>query len=107
MQDTKAECKSTVPVTIALKDGIVQCAPDCVYAQRGQTIEWKCQGDFPFAIHLGYDSPFERVHHQASREEPIRLNIASDTRRGRYKYVVAVFDGSNVWIEDPWMIVRD
>ena len=38
-------------------------------------------------------------------QEPIRLNIASDTRRGRYKYVVAVFDGSNVWIEDPWMIV--
>jgi hypothetical protein len=100
MQDTN------VTVTVALKDGIVQCTPDCVYARRGQTIEWKCQENFPFAIHLGYDSPFERVHHQAPQKQPIRLNIPSDIPRGRYKYVIAVFDGSNVWIEDPYMIIQ-
>ena len=90
MQDTKPECKSTVAVTIALRDGMVQCTPDCVYARHGQAIEWKCEEDFPFAIHLGYDSPFEREYYQATRQQPIRLNIANDTHRGRYKYVVAV-----------------
>jgi plastocyanin len=105
MQDTKVECKSTVEVAIALEGGMVQCTPDCVYAHRGQTIEWKCQEDFPIAIHLGYDSPFDRVHHQATRKQSIRLKITNDTRRGRYKYVVAVFDGEKVWIEDPQLIV--
>jgi hypothetical protein len=107
MQDPKNGCKSTVEVTVALKDDIVQCTPDCAYVCRGQTIEWKCERDFPFAIHLGYDSPFERVHHHAPKQQRIRLDIAKNTPRGRYKYVVAVFDGSNVWIEDPQMIVRD
>jgi hypothetical protein len=107
MQEPKNGCKSTVVVTIALKDGVVQCTPDCIYAYRGQAIEWKCEKDFPFAVHLGYDSPFNRVHHQALRQQPIRLDIGKDTPRGKYKYVVAVFDGNNVWIEDPHIIIRD
>ncbi len=106
MQNTKTECKSTVAVTIALRDGMVQCTPDCVYARHGQAIEWKCEGDLAFAIHLGYDSPFERVHHQAPRQQPIRLDITNAIHRGRYKYVVAVFDGEKVWIEDPQIIIR-
>jgi plastocyanin len=107
MENQKNECKSTVTVNIALKDGIVQCTPDCIYVRRGQTIEWQCEKDFPFAIHLGYDSPFERAHHQAPRQELIRLNIPKETPRGRYKYVVALYDGSRVWIEDPMMVIRD
>ncbi|MEI6613882.1 MAG: hypothetical protein WCL37_03215 [Chrysiogenales bacterium] len=106
MQDTKAECKSTVTVTIALKDGIVHCTPDCVYMRRGQNIEWKCEGDFPFAVHLGYDSPFEREQYHAPRQQRIRLDLANDARYGRYKYVVAIFDGEKVWIEDPQIIIR-
>lgn len=105
MQDQKTECKSTVTVTVALKDGIVQCTPDCAYVRRGQNIEWKCERDFAFAIHLGYDSPFERAQYQVPRQERIRLNIPKEIPHGRYKYVVALYDGEKVWIEDPQLII--
>jgi hypothetical protein len=100
------EAGSDVQVTIVLEDAIVKCTPACAYLRRGQTIEWICQGNFPFAIHMGYDTPFEKEHYQAPPRQSIRLSIAPSHRYGRYKYTVAVFDGENVWIEDPELIIR-
>ena len=98
----------TVWVTIALNtaEGIIQCTPDCIIVHHGQAIEWKCEGDLAFAIHLGYDTPFDKVHHQAPQGQHIRLDIPTGKGRGRYKYVVAVTKDGNVWIEDPIFIVR-
>ncbi|MBU4404275.1 MAG: hypothetical protein L6428_03320 [Candidatus Aminicenantes bacterium] len=106
MRETKTAAKRIVPVTITLKDGLVQCNPNCAYVRRGQTIEWNSTKNFPFTIHLGYNSPFTREQLQAPKQKPILFNIPKNTPHGRYKYVIALFDGSKVWIEDPEFIVR-
>ncbi len=106
MSKTKAVAKKPVAVKIALKNGLVQCDPFCPHVQWGQAIEWIGYKDFPFTIHLGYDSPFAIVHHQMSRQKRIRLVIAKNIPLGWYKYTIALFDGSKVWIEDPEFIVR-
>lgn len=99
MQDTKS-------VTVTIEDGIVQCNPASAYVHKGQTLTWICKEGFPFAIHLGYDSPFDEVHLQAHGKDGINLFTNNGTPCGRYKYVVAISDGRNVWIEDPEFIIR-
>ncbi len=106
MRKTKVVAKKPVPVKISLKNGLVQCEPFCPHVHRGQAIEWTYFKKFPFAIHLGYDSPFEIVHYQMSGQNHIRLVIAKDIPLGWYKYSIALFDGRKVWIEDPEFIVR-
>lgn len=106
MERRKSKAEKIVPVKITLSKGLVQCAPCRTYVRRGESIEWDCAKNFPFAIHLGYDSPFAKVHHQALRQQRIRLNIAKNTPCGSYKYIIAVFNGSKVWIEDPELIIR-
>jgi hypothetical protein len=95
-----------VTVTIAIENGMVKCEPACAYVRPGESIIWECPAGFPYAIHLGYGSPFKKVHHQKPGRERIELSIPQGTHHARVKYTVAVFDGTNVWIEDPEVIIR-
>jgi hypothetical protein len=106
MRQKTVKSMPVVPVTVGLAGDIVQCSPASAYVYPGQAIEWNCDSRFAIAVHLGYDSPFVPVQKRAGRGVPLGLHTAEDTPCGRYKYVVAISDGDNVWIEDPEIIVR-
>jgi len=96
----------TVRIYVDPEEGVLKTDPACAYVRRGDKIVWECPTG-PFAIHLGYGSPFKKVHHQKPGREKFELPIPQDTPHCRIKYSVAVFDGTNVWIEDPEVIIRE
>ena len=105
MSERKPREPEAVPVTITIENGMVKCDPACAYVSPGGSIVWDCQAG-PFAIHLGYGSPFKKIHHQKPGQERLELPIPQGTRHCRIKYTVAVYYGANVYIEDPEVIIR-
>lgn len=58
------------------------------------------------AIHIGYNSPTPCCSYQAKPGGAIVVDIPPAAVAGVYKYTVAVFDGSDIWTDDPDFIVR-
>jgi hypothetical protein len=79
--------------------------PDIVVC-RGDKIEWQCE--FPYAIHLGSNSPLNRMAYSSEKEAngKIRDFVMEEMPYGSYKYSIAVYNGKKVIIEDPFIIVR-
>jgi hypothetical protein len=74
----------------------------------GDRITWVCQNPTDhFAIDCGYVSPFPTRHfrgHQA--QERTGNSVPANALPGRYKYTVAVWDGQELWMDDPEFIIR-
>jgi hypothetical protein len=81
--------------------------PSCS-TRRGETIEWFCHGEGYYAIHLGWDSPFDEITYQEKLGRRISIRIPDDARRARYKYTVVVVDTERkkIFVDDPEFIVR-
>jgi hypothetical protein len=81
--------------------------PSCS-TRRGQTIEWFCQGEGYYAIHFGWESPFEYITYQAPLGKRISLRIPDEARRARYKYTVVVVDTDRrqIFVDDPEFIIK-
>ena len=80
--------------------------PDPVVVRRGDNVEWVCTNDYPFAVHLGWSSPFLKGRYRAPGRSKVSDRIPENAHYGDYKYFVAVFDGENIWTDDPRIIVR-
>jgi plastocyanin len=71
------------------------------------TIEWVCENSqYHFAVHIGWDSPLRKGRYRASMGKRISEKVPKKAPPGRYKYFVAVFDGTNIWTDDPDFIVK-
>lgn len=95
-------------VTISLTPAGVQVSPDRVVATRGETIQWT--SDLPFAIAVernaalfGQTLPPQSLRGRANA--PVRASVGPGAPDGTYKYSVAVWDGENVWVVDPEVVV--
>ena len=107
MEKTKTILEAKT-VTISLKKGIVCMDPANVRVKREQDIIWSCDDTSLFyAIHLGDTSPFDDVHHQAGPGTTISVKIPDNAQINSYKYVIAVSNGTKVWIADPTIIIRE
>jgi hypothetical protein len=90
--------------------------PRTLKASKGHTAEWTC--DQPAAILFDPVSPCGRLYYfnrtdangkvvspellDSNKNHPAKMDVGA----GRYKYVVAVWDGQRVLIDDPDVIVE-
>jgi hypothetical protein len=85
--------------------------PSCG-TRRDETIEWFCQGTGYYAIHIGWESPFDETTLETTLQAPlgkrISRRIPSHARRGRYKYTVVVVDTDlkRIFVDDPEFIIK-
>jgi hypothetical protein len=91
-------------VAITVQKGRFSYIPASFFVKRGDIIEWRCK--YPFAIDLGWESPLHKERHKVGPKRTIGDRVRSDAPYGRYKYFVAVWDGKNIWTDDPEFIVR-
>jgi hypothetical protein len=88
------------------KEGNFSYDNPLIWVDRGAKIIWECQGGYPFAVHLGWDSPLDKGRYRASKKEKIVARVLNDARAGYYQYTVVVYDGEKIWTDDPELIVR-
>ena len=74
--------------------------------KREDTIEWVCENDYSFAVHFGWDSPLGKGRYRAGIRDIINDKVPANAPFGEHKYFVAVFDGNNIWTDDPRIIIR-
>jgi hypothetical protein len=75
----------------------------------GDSVEWKCKDGYAFAVHIGRGSPLAKGRFRA-RAGGLISTVIPKNPRDKYmkivKYTIAVFDGENVWSDDPLIIIR-
>lgn len=75
----------------------------------GDSIEWKCRDGHAFAVHIGRQSPLSKGRFRARAGRSVST-VVPKTPRQNYvkivKYTIAVYDGENVWSDDPLIIIR-
>ena len=78
------------------------------FVRRGETIEWICDGEGFFAVHIGWNSPLEKGRYRNGQGKRISAHVPKDAPKGRYEYFVAVFDprSEQVWTDDPEFIIK-
>jgi len=93
-------------VNITVKNGNISYDNDNFQTRRGDTIEWACTEDYHFAVHIGWRSPMPKGRYRAKPGKTIKDKIKADAIPDDYKYYVSVFDGNDIWTDDPKFIVR-
>jgi len=106
---------TTVRITIKVENGdfSYDSSRPIVIVYRNQWIEWKCEPEYAFAVHLGWNSPqdvkknspFEKGRYRAEKGGIIKVKVEHDAQYGRYEYFVAVFDEKEIWTDDPDFII--
>ena len=96
-------------VRISLTPTGVQVTPESVTVGPGQAIQWSSELPFALAVEgnarlFGQELPPAAL--RGRENAPVRATVGAAAEAGRYKYSVAVWDGENVWVVDPEIIVR-
>ena len=73
---------------------------------KNDKIEWKC-GSGNFAVQFDGMSPAKNRKGKNPQGGSILMDIRNDVGPGAYKYTVAVAVGSDVFIDDPEIIIDD
>jgi len=90
-------------ITINVNDGNFTYSELVAYVDPGDDIEWICENEYDFAIHLSRCSPLNKGRFRGKKI--IKANVEKDAKRGIYKYFVAVYYGEEIWTDDPVLIV--
>jgi len=73
----------------------------------GERLIWQnTHSTHHIAIHIGWDSPLLQTSYQAGPGESIEADVPFNAPQGDYKYLVAIFDGEKIWMDDPRFIIR-
>ncbi len=97
--------ETTVSISFSREEGI-SCDPAVVTVCRGQEIRWRC--DKPFAIHFGWDAPWQGASLPGNERGEIVQRVEENVQYGRFKYFIAIWDAERKRIitEDPEIIIR-
>lgn len=99
-------------VTIRITDAGVVVSPQVVTVRAGEEVEW--QSDYSFAIAVernaalfGQPLPPQalRARAQGQNRAALRVRTGANAAEGAYKYSVGVWDGENVWVLDPEIVI--
>jgi hypothetical protein len=105
-----------VTVTISVTgDGIV-IDPEVATLNRGDEVQWTSDLDFAVAVERNADLFGRRLPPQALRGRArsqgqgpamasVRARAGANAPVGAYKYSVAVWDGEDVWVVDPEIVI--
>ena len=83
---------------------IVVVEPNPCYIGPGDEVVWSCEDGYPFAIHFDPLSPVEHRRASAPGGAMIGEQVRGKILPGKYRYLVAVFDGNRIHTEDPELI---
>ncbi len=102
---------TTVSVSIDYdaSSGTLSVSPDPVMVHRGDKVEWGSDAG-PWTIVVpSNDMPFGASAHGkgigAQKGKHMGATVAANAKYGTYKYIVALYDGSEVRILDPDVII--
>lgn len=95
-------------VTISLTPAGVQVTPARIAVSRGEAIQWTSSLSFAIAVErntalFGQTLPPQALRGRANA--PVNATVGANAPDGTYKYSVAVWDGENVWVVDPEVVV--
>ncbi len=107
--DPSAEtARAAVTIQIRLTGAGLQVTPASARVSRGDEIVWT--SDLPFAVDVarnaelfGRQLPAAALRGRANAAA--RASTGRSAPAGSYKYAVAVWDGTNVWVLDPEIII--
>ena len=98
------ESPETQLVMITIKEGYLEYDEPYLQVHPGDTIKWSCA--HPFVVRFDVDSPMEKEWQRGGSGIYATDVIRREAPYGRYKYFVAVWDGSQILTDDPELIVR-
>jgi len=98
--------KAMQAITVSLNGDQIEFSPACAFVNRGDAIVWKCPDNLAFAIHFGWNSPLDKNRYRTRPGGRIQAMVPAGALHGKYKYFAALYDGENIWTEDPELIVR-
>lgn len=97
-----------VTIDISLSGDTIGVSNPRVEVERRQPVRWT--GSVPFAIVVEEQKAlFPNVPAQAMRglaNRPVRAMVGDTTPAGSYKYTVVVWDGQQLRIRDPEIVVK-
>lgn len=82
---------------------------EIVYVDPGDTIEWICKNGYAFTVHIGRESPLEKGRFRAGIKKKIVTKVPLKPKANYtkiVKYLMAVYDGKNIWTDDPLIIIK-
>lgn len=96
-------------IQIRLTPEGLQVTPEQVVVRPGEEIVWSSEHQFAVDFQRG-QALFGRELPAAARRgmanRPLRARAAENAPAGSYKYSVAVWDGENLWVVDPEILIR-
>jgi len=97
----------TIIITVD-NDGNFTYDNPLIWVDPGDTIVWECENKWPFAIHVGWNSPLEKGRYQSTDGTRIEATVPVGARPSYYYFTVAVFDEKTrkIWTDDPPFIVK-
>lgn len=96
-------------VQIRLTPAGIQVTPQQIVVRRGQELVWTSSEPFAVAVErsaelFGRDLPPQALRGRANAV--VRARTGAEAPEGSYKYSVAVWDGEQVWVVDPEILIR-
>jgi plastocyanin len=95
-------------VKIKVENGDFTYNPQGLMVYRNDTVEWICDEGHAFAVHLGWNSPFEKCRYRAKKGQSVGPEkIRDDAPWDRYEYFVSVLEtDEKIQTDDPELIVK-
>jgi hypothetical protein len=103
------DVQEAATVQIRLTPTGIQVTPQLVIIRRGQELVWNSDQPFALAVErnaelFGRELPPQALRGRANA--PVQARTGAEAPEGSYKYSVAVWDGENVWVVDPEIVIR-
>lgn len=99
----------TVTINYDARSGTLSVSPDPVTVRRGDRVEWQSAAGAWRVVVPSADLPFGPGAHGkgigAQKGKAVGLSVAANAKYKTYKYIVALYDGSEVQILDPDVVV--
>jgi plastocyanin len=96
-----------VEITIG-ECGEIKYSNDYFEVDWGDQIKWEYKGRGHYAIHLGPETPFEWQSQDKKSDGTFNITgtVKENAVQVEYKYFVAIYDGKNLFTDDPKFIVK-
>ena len=80
---------------------------ECLCVYGGDTIRWKLQNKFPYGIVIKtLVSPLDWSYKVTGAGKEITATVLKNAAPGLYPYAISTFDGTEMLLDDPEIIVR-
>jgi plastocyanin len=98
------ESNTKVTVSVRMENGRLWFEPWDAHVQRGQGVEWRLEGVASFVVDFGDKSPLAEGPRQGG-DKGATATVRLSAGPGTYKYAAAGWDGRNLDVVDPDLIV--